>query len=608
MRRISLLDKKVFEKIAAGEIVEGPVSVVKELLENSLDAGADIIEIDTENAGMSLIRIIDNGSGIHEDDLEKAFLSHATSKIYNEEDLNNILTFGFRGEALASISAVSDTEIVSKTKDAITGSFLSISEGNIKEKGVKKNLDGTRIEIRNLFFNLPARKKFVSNLNLESSKITELISNYSLGHPEKDFILKRDNELIIDTRGYKGWEKRTSYILKSKKDNFFVIAEKNNNIKIEGVLFNPQISKNNRKSQIFFINGRLIKSNFLNNIVEETYEGLIGKGRFPMAVLNINLNPENIDVNIHPAKTEIRFLEERNLQEDILPILREALLKGLKEKNALSKIAVFKEEPIINLEGKEKYFLSETNKIYEAQRIEYLYEQEKDINRIKTPLEMIANKEIVKEDIVEKIEEETQIKETWLKDLRIIGQFKNTFILAEDEKDLYIIDQHVVHERVLYEKFVREANDNKIIRSTLISPIPLHLNPMEESTLIKNIIVLNNLGFEIENFGPQTYLLRTLPGTLEINNPEEFFADLLEDFEKNSINTPARIRDSVITNASCKKAIKANDKLSVEKIEYLLKELNETENPYTCPHGRPIFKKISINELYRHFQRGGYND
>lgn len=590
MGRINLLDKKVFEKIAAGEIVEGPVSVVKELLENSLDAGSDVIEVDIENSGMSLIRIIDNGVGIHKDDLEKAFLSHATSKIYNEDDLDNISTFGFRGEALSSISAVSDIEIISKTQDDTTGKYLNISEGNIKEQGIKKILQGTRVEVRNLFFNLPARKKFINNLNLESSKITELVLNYSLGHPYKNFILKRENEVIIDTRGYTGWEKRTSYIFKRKKSDFFIISEINENTKVEGILFNPQVTKNNKKSQIFFINGRLIKSNLLNNIIDETYEGFIAKGRFPIVILNIKLSPGEIDVNIHPAKIEIRFLQEQNLQKDVLPILKDILLTGMNKKNALNKIAVFKDnKPEIN--DLEDAFivpeLAEDFMTYKSQRIEFS--------------QAIDNNFSI-------VQEVPEMKENWLKDLRIIGQFKNTFILAEDKTDLYVIDQHVVHERILYEKFVKEVDEQRIVKSPLLSPIPLYLNPREESILIKNIIILNDLGFEIENFGPQTYLLRTLPSTLEIDNSEEFFSDLLEDLENSSNNNLSKIRDAVITNASCKKAIKANDKLSFEKIEYLLLELSKTENPNTCPHGRPIYKKISINELYKYFDRGGYTE
>lgn len=594
MQRINLLEKKVFDKIAAGEIVEGPSSVVKELLENSLDAGANIVEIDIENAGMSLIRIIDNGFGIHRDDLEKAFLSHATSKIYTEEDLDNIATFGFRGEALASISAVSDIEIVSRTNEDSSGSYLTLTEGTIKEKGIKKILNGTRIEVRNLFFNLPARKKFVSNLNFESSKITELLSSYALGHPEIDFILKRDNEIIIDTRGYKGWEKRTTYIYKRKKDSFFIIQNNEKNQIIEGVLFNPQVTKNNKKSQIFFVNGRLIKSSLLNNILLEAYEGLLGKGRFPIAVLSLKLEPSMIDVNIHPAKTEVRFLKDQELKSTILPIIKNTLIESLNTRNKMSDIAVFK-DPKIN-ENKsevsikedhlgENTFVFEKEILYEPQKIDFQIE-------CKTEVESVLPTE----------------KKIWLQDLNIIGQFKNTFILAEDDKDLYIIDQHVVHERILYEKFVREVNENKIIKTPLLAPFPIYLNPQEETILIKNIIILNDLGFEIENFGPQTYLIRTVPGTLEIDNPEEFFSDLLEELDINTNNSSAKIRDSVITTASCKGAVKANDKLTQEKIKYLLEELAKTENPFTCPHGRPIFKKIPISDLYKYFQRGGYND
>lgn len=589
MKRINLLDKKVFEKIAAGEIVEGPVSVVKELLENSLDAGADFIEIDIENAGMSLIRIIDNGSGIHQDDLEKAFLSHATSKIFTEDDLDNISTFGFRGEALASISAVSDIEIVSKTQHDSSGKYLVLSEGNIQDKGTKKILQGTKIEVRNLFFNLPARKKFVSNLNLESGKITELISNYASGHPDVNILLKRDNKIIIDTRGYSGWEKRTSYIFKRKKDSFFVINGSDENSFIKGVLFNPQINKNNKKAQIFFVNGRLIKSTLLNNLLDEAYDGLMSKGRFPICVLYIELDPGKIDVNIHPAKTEIRFLDEHELKRKILPIIKNTLIENLSTRNSMSNIAVFKNEPARELIIEsaevtineviidEEPFIFEKKEKYESQKLNF-------------------HAEVV------------PIKENWLTDLNIIGQFKNTFILAENDKDLFIIDQHVVHERILYEKFLKEVNSNKIIKTPLLAPIAINLSPQEEIVLIKNIIILSDLGFEIESFGPQTYLIRTLPSTLEIENPEEFFSDLLEDLDRSINNSPAKIRDSVITTASCKGAIKANDKLTQEKIQYLLKELSKTENPNTCPHGRPIFKKISVNELFRYFQRGAYND
>jgi DNA mismatch repair protein MutL len=582
VKRINLLDKKVFEKIAAGEIVEGPVSVVKELLENSLDAGADFIEIDIENAGMSLIRIIDNGSGIHQDDLEKAFLSHATSKIFTEDDLENISTFGFRGEALASISAVSDIEIVSRTSEDISGRFLVLNEGNIKEKGIKKIIQGTRIEVRNLFFNLPARKKFVSNLNLESGKITELVSNYASGHPEINFILKRDNEIIIDTRGYLGWEKRISYIFKRKKDSFFVISD---NKILKGVLFNPQINKNNKKNQIFFVNGRLIKSNLLSNLLDEVYEGLLGKGRFPISVLNIRIDPKMIDVNIHPAKTEIRFLDEYELKKNIFPILKSTLMDNLNNRNPMSNIEIIKKEPVF-YEEKQNYETQKLNFYIPEIKVSEMKIPEAKTPEIKTP----------------------EKKETWLSDLNVIGQFKNTFILAENDNDLFIIDQHVVHERILYEKFIKETNEKKVIKKSLINPIPLNLSPQEESLLIKNIITLNDLGFEIENFGPQTYLIRTMPWTLEIENPEGFFTDLLEDLEKNIDNSQAKIRDAVITTASCKGAVKANDKLSIEKIQYLLSELSKTENPNTCPHGRPIFKKISINELYKYFQRGAYND
>lgn len=580
MKRIHLLEKNVFDKIAAGEIIEGPASVVKELLENSLDAGADLLEINIENAGMTLIRARDNGWGIHRDDMDKAFLSHATSKIQNEADLDRIATFGFRGEALASIAAVSDIEVVSRREDDESGHYITISESKILERGLKRHLQGTTVEVKNLFFNLPARKKFISNYNLEAAKITELVSNYSLGHPDKDFILKRDSQVIIDSRGQEGWLRRTSSVFKRKAEDLIYIKKENGPIKLEGILFKPEITRNNRKSQIFFVNGRLVKSSFLSYLLDEAYENLLEKGRFPMAVLNIGLEAKMIDVNIHPAKTEIRFLEERNLALSLKEMLQSSLIEALNPYQLPVKVL---DKKIESFERKEDF--------YQPQKIDFTF-LEDDGEEEDRPF----------------IVPDYKKKENWLDGLNIIGQFKNTFILAENGKDFFIIDQHVVHERILYEKFTKEVNERKIHKSTLLAPLILHLNPMEEASLIKNIIALSDLGFIIENFGPGAYLVRSIPASLEIHNPEEFFSDLMEDLTRKSNLTPASLRDGLITIASCKGAIKANDRLTEEKIAYLMAELAKTDNPFTCPHGRPVFKRISINELYNFFQRGSYLD
>lgn len=581
MKRIHLLEKHVFEKIAAGEIIEGPISVVKELLENSLDAGADLIEVNIENAGMSLIRVKDNGWGIHKDDLERAFLSHATSKIRTEDDLDSIESFGFRGEALASISAVSEIEVTSRREDDSSGHFISLSEGRVLDRGIKRHLTGTTVEVKNLFFNLPARKKFISNLNLEAAKITELVNNYSQGHPDKDFILKRDGQVILDSRGKRGWLARSSWIHKSRPEDLILIDKESNGIRVEGIIFKPEINKNNRRSQIFFVNGRLIKSLFLNYLLDELFENFMEKGRFPIASLNLILPPSMIDVNIHPAKTEIRFLNENQLKKTILKILHEALLESLNPHELPQKLL---DQQIESYErGKD---------LYQPQKIDFTFLESQEEER-EGPIDIVPA---------------DQKKENWLDGLNIIGQFKNTFILAENGQDFFIIDQHVVHERVLYEKFIKEVEQRKIIKSQLLEPLLLNLTPMEEASLIKNIIILNDLGFAIESFGPGSYLVRTIPASLEIHNPQEFFSDLLEDLNHRSKYSSADLMDQVITTASCKGAIKANDYLTLPKIEYLLEQLAKTDNPFTCPHGRPVFKKISINDLYNYFQRGSYLD
>lgn len=596
MKRIQLLDKKIYDKIAAGEIVESPVSVVKELLENALDAGATQIEIDLENAGMSLIRVMDNGSGIHPEDLEKAFQSHATSKISNEEDLDNIRTFGFRGEALASISAVSHMEMISRTSQYSSGTLIQLDEGRVYRKEPRAFHQGTRVEVRNLFFNLPARKKFITNLNQESGKVSELVSHYALGHPETTFVLRKDKELQLDTRGQQGLEKRIAMLWGRKKEDFFLIEGRTEMFSCDGVLFLPGFSKNNRKSQVFFVNGRLIRSLLLQQVVEEAYESLIPKGRFPMAMISLEISPALLDVNIHPAKTEIRFLDTPALRSQLLPFLRKGILAHISEP-AITRISDFPSYP-------------PPQKVVQPTLKEYVVRENTSIEVPIVPSdkkEAVANQRILAEAVSEYGSPNPLLekREDFFSEIRVIGQFQKTFILAEMDKDLYIIDQHVVHERILYEKFMEMADNSTVVKEELLYPQTLTMTDQEETLLIQHILLLNQLGFTLEHFGPRTYLLRSVPQGFLSDNMEQFFLDLLETLSQNTSWSQGKLREEILITAACKASVKAREILTPDKIYYLLKQLAACKNPHTCPHGRPVFKKITLQELYTYFQRGG---
>jgi len=617
---IKILDPATANKIAAGEIIERPVSVIKELLENSLDAQADYIEIEITDGGLNLIRVADNGHGMDSDDAQMAFLRHATSKISGLEDLFKLNTFGFRGEALPSIAAVSQLILTTCHNGSNTGIRLKLVAGEVESKETVASLRGTTIEVRNLFFNTPGRRKFITNRSYEAGLITELVTKYSLGHPHVRFKLINNKEVVFDTNGLNSVESRLEEIYGGDLAGKFIkIAQKGirPKINVEAWLALPQYNRNTKNQQTFFINGRLIKSKELNKVLDETYHTLIPKGRFAIALIKLAIPGSELDVNIHPAKLQVKINNLDNIFNSLVALFKPKLWNtSIEDNNPLVRETVYLKENKLEKVKTEDLFLKEAPVIYhqeilplketgtkEKPRADFkLQNTEETTPNIEEPIfkppEDMVNKDLEVNKNIPEAEKRIELKP--------LAQLNNCFILAQDKKGLYIIDQHTCHERILYEKFYKRANTEDIPSENLLIPLSLTLTGQQEGILLKNILLLKDLGFIVEHFGPRSFVLRAVPAGLDIKDKENFFIDLLEVLSESTHVSSAKIKESIITMASCKGAIKAKQKLSFEEMQYLIDELNNVDNPHTCPHGRPIIYHLSMDDLYKIFGRGEY--
>jgi len=616
MGKIKVLDRDTINKIAAGEIIERPASVVKELLENSIDAQADFIEIEIREGGLSLIRVTDNGVGMDKEDCLLAFQRHATSKINSAHDLFNITSFGFRGEALASIGAVSQVLLTSRTNNEAFGHQVSFIGGQLKNIEEIAFNPGTTLEVRNLFFNTPARRKFMKSTSYEAGLITELVTKYSLGHPTIRFKLINNRETVYDTAGLNSVEDRLALIYGDNVANKFLHLPNTELLpghNVEAWLAQNTLNRNTRNQQTFFINGRMIRSQELSKVLDEAYHTLIPKGRFPLAVLYLQLPSRELDVNIHPAKLQIKINNLDNILNKLVNLFKQSLwsyndssIKFLDKTNDKSskeyliEHEIVKETPLSYKEehkeekpkelniSQEKFFFTDLNQTYSPPK-------EKTEKFIHFPKQTVVKNSLQQGISVKKI-----------KDLKPIGQLNNSFILAENKQGLYIIDQHACHERILYEKFMVEEEKKEIISESPLIPITLKLTGKQEAVLLKNILILKDCGFIVENFGPRTFILRGVPMGLTKVDIEKDFLDLLEELAVHANLSKAKIKEKIIIMAACKSAVKANQPLSQEEIVFLLKELDKVENAQTCPHGRPIFYHLSMEELFKIFLRGEY--
>lgn len=646
MPEIMLLNQETIDKIAAGEVVERPSSVVKELVENAIDAKATAITVEIKEGGISFIRITDNGCGIEKKQVPIAFLRHSTSKIRSVEDLLNIHSLGFRGEALSSIAAVAQVELITKTYDELTGTRYVIEgskEVADEEIGAP---DGTTFIVRNLFYNVPARRKFLKTAQTEGGYISDLMERMALSHPDVSFKFINNGQTKLHTSG-NGNEKDLIYHIYGRDITASVlkVEQQTELFQIRGFIGKPMVSRGNRNYENYFINGRYIKSALLSKAVEEAYKGFLMQHQYPFCVLYFDIHSDLLDVNVHPTKMELRFSQN----EQIYRLLYEIIRNTLTHKDFIPEVPVEEKKtaaaPEIKEPAPEPFEVRRLNEIrkavaadspYEPKYPSYTKKSSTDVffsrmkQNTKSPLtakeESLFAKplastpetgDVPKEDSVSMVREPDipyvqqtleQIDSHFLtKDARkkhkIIGQLFDTYWLVEFEDKLFVIDQHAAHEKVLYEKTMKKVREQLFSSQAVSPPIILSLNQEEIAAMERYQDELTRFGYEIEPFGGKEYAITAIPADFSDIDMRSMFLELLNDFTELSGKTTPELILEKVASMSCKAAVKGNNRLSRAEIETLIDELLQLDNPYNCPHGRPTIISMSKYEIEKKFKR-----
>lgn len=661
MSQIAILDPLVANKIAAGEVVERPAAVVKELVENAIDAGATQIYVEIQSGGKKLIRITDNGKGIAPDELSLAFERHATSKVTHIEDIYALTTLGFRGEALASIAAVSHVEMTSKQAAQDMGQRIKISGGRVVEDGPVGSQDGSTIVVKDLFYNTPARMKFMKSTAAETGAISDLMIRLALSHNDICFTYVVDQKHIFKTPG-DGDTYKVIYAVLDKElaQNLVPVAFEQNGWKLTGFLSKLSFTRGNRGHQIFFVNQRFIRSKMLLDAVTGAYLGQLPIGRFPSAILHLEVPPDEVDVNIHPAKTEVKFHQEMILKDWLMTSLRQTIrsfnqipeIASIKYRQEAGGAAVFGAKAAPGAEAAPNPVESHRGQAFYQERQSPasasvpassaaseaaaapvsapvsaaapttpsaavssakapLYEQRpKPEVPAEKPFDVSLLSHLKMSDLVKEApqtpvpEQTTFIKtsEGLYDDLIYIGQIFNAYLLFQKHGQLYVIDQHAGHEKVLYEKFKAEMSQQTMVRQILAKPILMTYNHSEWTAIMAEVEKMAQIGFVYEAFGDLSIVIREVPLAFHTPGTETFFRELVDSLGRLKLSSEDIWKERII-KAACKAAIKANDAMDAFEVKKLLADLKDLEDPYTCPHGRPIIVTITQAEFEKMFKR-----
>ncbi len=662
MGRIIVLDENTSNKIAAGEVVEKPASVVKELVENSIDAGATSISVDIKNGGISYIKITDNGSGMDEDDVEIAFERHATSKIKRAEDLDSVITMGFRGEALASIASVASVELMTKTAASTYGMYVHIRGGVFQDVRQTGCPVGTTFIIKDLFFNTPARYKFLKKDSTEAGYISDTISRIALGNPDISFKLTNGKTTLIHTPGNNDL-KSVIYSIYGKEliKDLVAVEYADEKIKISGYVGKPEAARSNRNYQSLYINKRYVKSKMVSYSVEQAFTSILMKNRFPFFVLNIDINPVLVDANVHPAKTEVRFADESNLSRTIYMAVSNALTTGgslfnpvsvpNKDRelfkftdNSQNKVEYLQKE--IELNKQEDYKKAEEVRLFtkaleplaktevnkasmslekpQTDTSSFTFTKSEEYN-VRQPQEVTVevkqekttelnnNSEVIKEaDFSEEVaavlseddgEVNTENLHPELADMKYIGQAFSTYILLQSNDELVMVDQHAAHERIIYEKLRVKFDSQENTTQLLLEPVVIQLQPFELDAVKSKHELLKGIGFVFEDFGNNSIIIRGIPYMVGDCSPRDIFIELTQKLQESIRPVSTPLADEIIHTIACKAAIKANKKLDEKEVHQLLIELSKTGRRYTCPHGRPTVIRLTKYEIEKMFKR-----
>lgn len=655
MPQIALLSQETIDKIAAGEVIERPSSVVKELVENAIDAGSSAVTVEIKEGGISFIRISDNGCGIEREQIPLAFLRHSTSKIKSVEDLFTVTSLGFRGEALSSIAAVSQVELITKTNGDFTGSRYLIEgskEVSLEEIGAP---DGTTFIVRNLFYNTPARKKFLKSAQTEGTYIHELMQRMILSHPDVAFKFIMNNQVKLQSSG-NGNIKDIIYHLYGRDITkaLLPIAHESELFKVSGFIGKPMISRGNRGYELYFVNGRFIRSQILSKAIEDAFKPFLMQHQYPFTVLYFEIDSSLLDVNVHPTKMELRFSNQQELYREVQSILSAALV----HRDIIPEVPVDTpkknemEVPKIEKVMPEPFEQKRLEEIRKAVRKDSPYEikypvsrpmgtgsvssaaQEKLLDTIKSmPPEDMMEERIQKEPLPEQSKKETEkelakeayvlreeetygakpegsyeqgsfLKEEEMAKQKIIGQLFDTYWLVEYNDRLFIVDQHAAHEKVMYEKLKKQFEKKEFTSQAISPPIVITLSMREADVLERFKEQFTKLGFEIEHFGGAEYSICGVPGNLYRLNTKDVLIEMLDELTDGiSERATADVILDKIASMSCKAAVKGSQRLSLPEMEQLMKDLMKLDNPYNCPHGRPTIIAMSKYEIEKKFKR-----
>lgn len=584
---IKVMDEVLANKIAAGEVVEKVSSVIKELVENSIDAESLNIKIELINAGIKEMRVTDDGKGMDEEDAILAFTPHATSKIKNENDLYFINTLGFRGEALPSIASVSEVELNTFCKNVATK--VLIKGGRLEEKGISTITKGTSVLVKNLFYNTPARLKFLKSFYTELNSVVSLIERMALSHPNISFTLKSESKEILRTSGSNDLLKAIHEIYGfNVSKNMVYIKGENLDYQIEGYVSNININKSTKTNMTVFINGRIVTNSYVMKIIKDAYHTFLAENRYPVVVINIEVDPTLIDVNIHPTKQDIKISKIESLEELLFSLIRDTLNK------TDNTFKAYVETPRLKIEeSKEETNNIQEEKVKNKDEEEYKYTEEQTLNFY------------VSEETLE-YEANTDIDESYSTDVIIqpVGLAMGTYLFANDDDNIYMIDIHAANERINYEKYLKELKEQKTNKTSLLFPINIELSKNEYMTVLENRNFIESLGIDFEEFGVQTIRVVSHPTWLkegyEIESINKIF-DLLISMGKKFDRV--KFNEQLAINLSCKMSVKANTNIGLLEQEILIKRLMKCEFPYTCPHGRPTIIKYTKYELEKLFKR-----
>lgn len=586
---IKLLDKSVSDKIAAGEVIERPISIAKELVENALDAGADSVVVEIRNGGKTYIRVTDNGCGIPSEEVETAFLRHSTSKIRTAADLYAIDTLGFRGEALASIAAVTRTELVTKTADSKTGTRLVIHGSSVITNEQTGCPDGTTIVVTDLFYNTPARLKFMKSDSAESGLIIDFISQMALAYKDVKFRLINNGKILFSTLGDGN---RLNTILRVYHDvdsrNMVPVSFAEEGLSVDGYISTPAFSKTTRGSQIYFVNGRVVSSKVIEKGVSEGYRERLFEGRYPVVYLFLHVDPHTIDVNIHPNKREVRFNEESRVTDFIARAIRYALST---EDAVVDAGNIFRSKQ--NSIGSSKVY----ERVFEPLR-EKTEDKQVDIKQILSTIENPYKSESESEIAIYA----PKFKPFDFSQLEVTGVIFDTYITAVDDSNFYLIDQHAAQERIFYEKLVGEYESAEKVRQPLLVPLIINVSLSVSENRFDWLDALSRMGFTINEFGPGTFRITEIPMFMELSEAEDFINQFIENINESTNLSNSVVIDKMIM-MSCKAAVKANDKLSQGEVKALINDLSSCINPFSCPHGRPTFIRLTRYEIEKMFKR-----